>query len=64
MEIGDFIKFRFPFPTGGYITPWRYGLVVSEYDVINETIEVFSSGQIIKVHEVAIEIQQKSTCQK
>jgi hypothetical protein len=61
MKIGDFIKFRFPFPVGGYTTPWRYGIVISEYDAINETIDVLSSGRIIKVHEKAIEIQQKIT---
>ena len=59
MKIGDFIKFRFPFPVGGYTTPWRYGIVISECDKINKTIDVLSSGQIIKVHEKAIEIQQK-----
>tara|TARA_B100000131_G_scaffold294684_2_gene311022 strand:- start:32 stop:226 length:195 start_codon:yes stop_codon:yes gene_type:complete len=59
MNVGDFIKFRFPFPLGGYITPWRYGIVISEYDKINETIEVLSAGKIIKVHEAAIEVQQK-----
>jgi hypothetical protein len=61
MDIGDFIRFRFPFPTGGYTTPWRYGIIIGEYDAFNGTIEIFSSGQVIKVHEVAIEIQQKST---
>jgi hypothetical protein len=59
MKAGDFIKFRFPFPTGGYTTPWRYGIILSPCDKINETIEVFTSGKIIKVHHAAIEIQQK-----
>jgi hypothetical protein len=59
MKTGDFIKFRFPFPVGGYTMPWRYGIVISACDKINETIDIFSSGRIIKVHEAAIEIQQK-----
>lgn len=59
MKIGDLIKFRFPFPVGGYTTPWRYGIIISEYDAINETIDILSSGRVIKVHEAAIEIQQK-----
>ena len=59
MKIGDLIKFRFPFPVGGYTTPWRYGIIISEYDAINETIDVLSSGRVIKVHEAAIEIQQE-----
>jgi hypothetical protein len=59
VKIGDLIKFRFPFPVGGYTTPWRYGIIISEYDAINETIDILSSGRVIKVHEAAIEIQQK-----
>lgn len=35
MKVGDFIKFRFPFPVGEYISPWRYGIVISEYDKKN-----------------------------
>jgi len=64
MEVGDFIRFRFPFPGGKYTTPWRYGIVISEYDKRSETVDIFSSGKIIKVHEVAIEIQQKNNISK
>lgn len=59
MRIGDFIRFRFPFHVEDYLSPWRYGIIVNSCDLINETVDVLSSGQIIKVHIAVIELQQE-----
>lgn len=59
MDVGDLIKFRFQFPVGDFTAPWRYGIVISACDKINETVKVLTSGQIIEIHKAVIEIQQK-----
>jgi hypothetical protein len=60
MKIGDFIRFRFQFPTDGYIVPWRYGIIIEERDKTKDIAIVYTDGKIIKVLDTVIEVIQET----
>lgn len=57
MEAGELIKYRF-YTSDNCSNPWTFGILMSSCDKINNTIEIFSQGQVVEVHLAAIEIKQ------